>query len=360
MPIQTRPYRITQLKLEECIGHHREDILTLWKNNLLITCAARLEWFYLQNPWGPAVTWFAVAVSEARAVGLASLYPRGLWVEGKAHKIASAIDISVDRSHRAFGPAVTMAKAATAGYRNHGFEFILASPNRPAKGVFKLSGYQPLGEQRNWAKVVQARYFLARSVKWSAAAAFLGRIADAWLWLADYPARSRYRRPDLDAEEVKRCDRRFDELWEEAKRRDLIVNIKDAAYLNWRYADCRTMDHTFYCLTERATGRLRGFLVYTVLNHIAIITDLLTADLETAGTLLLNFHRHMRRHDASHLSLSYLGNEPFVRLIQELHFACRNVVRHSMLYIDERCSETLKTRLFDPGRWSLFEGDLDL
>jgi hypothetical protein len=85
-----------------------------------------------------------------------------------------------------------------------------------------------------------------------------------------------------------------------------LACVRDAAYLNWRYADCPT---TRYRLlrAESASGRLRGYLVHGLGWHgfrkeIAPIVDFLVApgDLATWQALL----GHAARSAAAHLARS--------------------------------------------------------
>lgn len=354
-------YKIMPTTLEECRDKYYHDILTLWKNNLAITCSARFEWFYLQNPMGPARTWIAVEAKTAKVIGLASVYPRGFSLEQRPIRIGSAIDISVEREHRNFGPAIAMTQRILAEHREHGFDFILAAPNALAIGVFRMAGYKRLGEQMNWVKALKTKHLILRRLNAGPLAAIVGGLADSTLKILDRLKYVPDFRKDWTAETLKYCDERFDDLWARIKTRRTLHGVKNAAYLNWRYADCMTMDHSFFCVFDREHRRLKAFLVYTLKEHTAIVTDLVAEDYaESLDTLLLNFIRRMRRGDASHISLCYLGDEAFTRKLRKFNFIQRNVARRCLLYLHPDYPAYAREKISDWRNWTLFEGDLDL
>jgi hypothetical protein len=68
---------------------------------------------------------------------------------------------------------------------------------------------------------------------------------------------------ELEVREVKRFTADVDALWEQQKTTMGLGIVRDARYLNWRYADAHDAKYRLYECRERSTGRLRGISVYT-------------------------------------------------------------------------------------------------
>jgi hypothetical protein len=111
----------------------------------------------------------------------------------------------------------------------------------------------------------------------------------------------------VHVEEIERFGREVDRLDESLANELGIACVRDAAYLDWRYADCPT---TRYRLlrAESSSGRLKGFLVHGLGWHgfrkeIAPIVDFLVApgDLATWRALLGHAARGAAAHPAPRL-----------------------------------------------------------
>jgi len=58
--------------------------------------------------------------------------------------------------------------------------------------------------------------------------------------------------------EVSRFPRSVDELWQRCQQELPLATIRDARYLNWRYADCPDVAYVKLLATDRWTGRVAG------------------------------------------------------------------------------------------------------
>ncbi len=91
----------------------------------------------------------------------------------------------------------------------------------------------------------------------------------------------------VQTEMVKRCDKRFDTLWQSLKARVNICSSKSAAVLNWKYVDRPYARETIIAASRN--GQFTGFVVLTTSpekrgDKVGIVVDLL-ADPEDRGTL---------------------------------------------------------------------------
>jgi hypothetical protein len=108
---------------------------------------------------------------------------------------------------------------------------------------------------------------------------------------------------------VKRCDERFDALWEGARNGYRSCLVRTSAYLNWRIFDAPTCPLYLAGLSD-PEGRLRAFSIWHVQSfdkniRMAVLRDLFGAfdDEEALRTLLVETMRYWRREGISWANL---------------------------------------------------------
>lgn len=62
-------------------------------------------------------------------------------------------------------------------------------------------------------------------------------------------------------ERVARLKPSFDRLWHKCRQEFPLAAVRDAQYLNWRYADCPDVTYAILVATDRLTGRSSGAVV---------------------------------------------------------------------------------------------------
>jgi hypothetical protein len=186
-----------------------------------------------------------------------------------------------------------------------------------------------------------------------------GVAVDALFWTDD--VRHLLRAPLTYATEtVRTADARFDELWQRAQPPRYIMGERSAAYLNWRYANFKTAEYRFFCLIERRTSRLAGYVAYVIDDKKATIADLFCDDLErTVTPLLLRFALQMRLDGVNFLSLSYVGNSAFEKQLESLNFMRASGSRPLVVYA-KGVPEDLRDEIMDKERWFMIDGELDI
>ena len=73
---------------------------------------------------------------------------------------------------------------------------------------------------------------------------------------------------DLEVRAVARFGPDLDVLWAEFARSTQLSAIRDARYMNWRYADAHDAAYELHECRERATGRLRGVMVVALRDFV--------------------------------------------------------------------------------------------
>jgi hypothetical protein len=326
-------YCVIPLQLEQ----HREALLRLWRNfespSLDASADRRLEWLYHQNPFGPVRTWLAAESAGGEVIGCGSVCPVRKYVRGRIVTIGITIDFAVESGHRRAGAALAIQRALTRESRSAGFDCLIGKPNRKAIPIFTRVGYRPIGDCRNWVKALDGE-------------AGSGACSGA----------------RFGEELVSAADDRFDHLWNLGKSRCQIVGEKTAAYLNWRYAECREMNYGLYCLLDQVDQRLAGYIVYACMEKGAFIAELFADDLmgPMLPPLLLGFASRMRVEGQEWIALAYLGNPSFEERLKELGFSPRKRTHAVLAYVDPESGTDLGDGIFDCGSSLVFGGEMDL
>ncbi len=73
---------------------------------------------------------------------------------------------------------------------------------------------------------------------------------------------------DLEVIQVERFGEEVDALWAAMEPSFELALVRDARYLNWRYADAHDHDYRLYECRERSTGKVRGLFVYSVCDFL--------------------------------------------------------------------------------------------
>ncbi len=370
---------------------HRESLIRLWNDNLTDrriaeVAADRIRWLYETNPAGAARTLLCVtAVGEP--VGCASFIPRPTLAGGEVLSAAILNDFAMDRAHRAAGPAVALQRALAREGVAAGFDLLYGWPNDRARGVLKHIGHRVLGSATTWVKPLRARpqgrnpdaiqeaitdrvgkariaqitaRALAAAVTYPLLAPALGAVLDVSSLTVDGLKRLPSLR-HLGAMTLNRADDRFDDLWLRARPRSLVMGVRTASYLNWRYADFTTKHYRFFCLADHKTKQIAGYLVFTIERRQAVIVDLFCENLEsTLDALLAAFSLAARGQGADTITFTYFGTDTLVRSLKANLFFPRPGTRPVMAFFGPRLSAETQGLLADSQNWFMPDGELDI
>ena len=252
-----------------------------------------------------------VAESDGRIVASTALTPAGLYVEGQPVEAWWRVDTMVHPDFRRRGIAAQMTDAMP--------------PVVLGKGVTGPS--QALLERTDY-NVAQTGGFRTRTLthapRWSrATGTAVGRALGA---VADVFVRGVPEQPEGVGKLAGDFDRRFDDLWTEARGSYACITRRDAAVLNWRYLD-RPETH-YHTLIHEDADRLRGYVVLSVIEKRGIrrgrIVDLLARrdDDDTRRDLVIGALRAMRACGADRVDC--LAGSPIVwRTLDTLGFSAQ-------------------------------------
>ncbi len=215
------------------------------------------DWKFHQNPAGPALS--CVVERDGKIVAHLGGLPVQFVVDGKVRRGVQDVDQVVDPSTRTFRGAYHVNKCRRDLHRRRGVDFLFGFAIEVTSKVAQTQyGYGRVACIPRWVKVLDYRPILARR-RVTRMLTPLGGIANRLHQTMDG---NRTSFPEGSAlEEVDRFDERFDRFWDRIKTDYPIMQVRDAAYLNWRYVDIPHVHTTTFALVKSAAREVMGFVV---------------------------------------------------------------------------------------------------
>lgn len=316
---------------------------------------ARFEWLYRRNPDGEAVVWMARAVDGA-ASGFVAALPRRMLVDGTVRTCWNGADASVVPSARRQGLAGRLRAATRAGVDEGRVDFFYAHPNERMAGAHRRAGNQALGRMVRVRKILGLGPYAAERLRSRA----LGRVVST---LIDPVLRWRDRAPEQHNVEAacvgeQLFDGRYDELfWREAEAGPRVVGVRDARYLNWRYAEnplYRTLR-----IEAAQQGRLAGYLLYVMDGDSVQIKDVFPMHHpEVVGALAAALLRQGYSEGWRSIGFVALESNPLLPALQGVGFRRQRETSEMFTYC--RGDRAWAGAIGDKGGWWLTVGDRDV
>jgi len=285
MAIRVRPVRLAS---------ETDEVLKILSANLpALPHARRYEWLYRGNPDGCASTWLAYDDGSDEAIGVASVFPRAMWVGGESKIGGQVGDFAIAPAYRSLGPAVLLQKATFEPVDQEKMALCYdCPPNAAAMATFRRLRCEPNCSIERYAlplrvdRHVNSRVVVGRRPLAAAGNAGL-RLYRA---LAGQPGGLEV------AEHQGRFGDEFTELDRAIVTTDAVRLQRSAVRLNWRYRDDPLGKHRV--LTARRGGELAAYLVFSEADEAIRIEDLSGRELAKAGVALLQ--TLARRYEKSH------------------------------------------------------------
>jgi hypothetical protein len=316
----------------------------------------RFDWLYRGNPDGEAILWSVRDAAEGALAGFTVALPRRIYVDGTVRRCWNCADFSMLARYRTLGLAIKLRRAARESVDSGEADFLYAHPNPRMQVIHEKVGHQPIGRMTRFAKLLRSGDYLKRRLKRPLLAGALSRVADPVLKLTSRERRHRIRH-EVSVVSGLRFDERFDALSLEAATVRRVIGARDAAYLNWRYAD-NPLYTTDAVLVENQ-GRLIGYALFTVDDDTVHLKDLFpVTDAGVVRDLLARLIRACRDRRMSSISTVMLEGHPAQRWLEEFGFARRAEGSFMFGYAPE--DSDLRDVLLNPASWFATAGDRDV
>jgi hypothetical protein len=343
-------YSVTRVDLEK----HGDDIILLWKRNFPDLPEERYDWIYQGNPDGEALSWVASEIGSGSLVGIVSLFPRKMKVNGKTLKVAIAGDFAVNQKHRGLSVGIKLQRAVAASMTPDDFGFIYGISNRKAEPVQLRVGYSLLGKMNRWVKVLKAtKYFKASPLR--------GLVSEPLDFIMrNLSKETRCSRAEgYTIQKLNSFDQRFDQLWEKASRQFNIIGQRSKDYLNWRYGKSPHRNYHIFSLIQKDDQEVCGYVVYYLQNNVGFIVDMLFLDFGRAlDNLLSEFILHLRGQNVESVSLLLFGCPHLAGKLKGFGFFLREEESRILVYLDR--NSPYADLVLKRENWFLLEGDRDV
>ena len=262
----------------------RDELLNVLQRNLRdVSHEARFSWLYLDNPAGPAHSWFLCG-EQGNAVGVASLVRRTAWMGESSAACGQVADFAVDTPFRSLGPAMKLQRCTFEPVLQGEMAFCYdCPPHDLGMAMFERLGVKETCRMQVYVKLLRADRQLERLLGNSA-----GKMASA---ITNPLLRMRASRSklsdklDFSSSKAEFSDE-FSTLDLALRSSYTIRSRRSAEDLNWRFRDNPLQ--RFEVLTAREHGELLGYLIYSVLEEDAYIFDLFGRKLSEVGPELLH------------------------------------------------------------------------
>jgi len=259
-------------------------MLTLLEQNLpYLDHRRRFDWAYMKNPSGRAWCWLAIEEREGQAVGIASLFPKMMWVAGTAVLCGQVADFAVQSKFRSLGPAMALQRA-TLRHVDDGTIGLCydCPPHERGMAPLRRLGLNVTCQIGRFTRLLRANDWFARNLRVGPAIAQILALGPNVILR---PRGHRKLEPDLEV--MSFADRFGDEFTrlDEALVDTNVIRARRAAEdLNWRYRDDPL--HRYETLVARSRRELQGYLVYEIQGDRALIFYLLAVSEGVALTLV--------------------------------------------------------------------------
>jgi hypothetical protein len=354
------------------IDTDRDKILTLWKRGLSHAGMPeeKFDWFYQKNPAGAPATFFLYCDDEVEPVGVAAVGIRKLRIGGQTITSGELVDFVALPEHRTLFPALFLQKEIRrlALEVNKSHALLYGLPNPKSLAVVKRVGYRLVGQMVRRARILRS-------------AGYLSRYAPLWMCQLIGPVIDRMRigllvmrgmaNRRLQLQWLDRPDCRFDDLWQRVVTHEgagnILMGIRDAAFLTWRFVDCPLRTYRFFTLTSAANDRIVAYAACTTDGDALHVHDFLVDPTERfAGRgLWLTLSREAFRRGHSNISVEFLSAESSQSELQvagmlkrqqrPLYAAAATNIENTLDSAKTHC----QANLFTASNWYLTRADED-
>jgi hypothetical protein len=266
------------------------EVCGLLQANLpAISHEARFDWLYRANPDGPAWCWLARQDATGELVGVTSLFPRSMWVGGRAVMCGQVGDFAVSAGYRSLGPALLMQRATMEPVDTGALAFCYdCPPHEAGMATFRRLGLKPSVAMNRYVLLMRVERHLEK--RFGFAPPFVSKIGNFLLRSSCTGRASSARGLHID-EHTGPFGDEFSCLDDSLKDEQVIRSRRSSAHLNWRYRQDPL--NQYRVLTARHQGELVAFLIFSEAKESLVVLDLFgTGFPQSALALLERLREH--------------------------------------------------------------------
>ncbi len=278
------------------------------------------KWKFERGPVRNA--WILIAESGGSIVGLRAFLVRKIKVFEKVMLSGLGVDVMVHQDFRKFGIASKMADQAFPRMEAQGIPILIGFPNDAAFQVYKKN-------RPHWRHVCSVPFLvkplrIGELVDIRIGNPFLKAVAKPLLKVfAGLFLRNRLKSlRGLEVRKVDRVDERFDLFWENVSSQFNMMQVRDRAFLQWRYVDKPESDNVIFAV-ERGK-ELRGYIVLSRASlmgfDLGLIVDVMALDDDASSELLGKAMEHFEESGVSLIGSLMLRHASYYKLMKRAGF----------------------------------------
>ncbi|MBN2102751.1 GNAT family N-acetyltransferase [bacterium] len=220
-------------------------------------------WKYSSNPWGSPVVW--VAEASDKIVGLMSVVPKQLWIDGEAWYCGESGDTFMDPDAKGKNVFLNIADHVFHDCHRAGMQMIYGTPNPVSYDIVtKLFGYEELFHYRSLVRPLRFGSLIRMKFNIPWISGLLGWQLNGMHKGVYWPRACNVR---FNLESVQKPDERFDALWASMRSRIACSLVKNRSYIQWRFIDS---PENFHVKLIKREDKPVGYVVfkYTPLQNV--------------------------------------------------------------------------------------------
>jgi hypothetical protein len=316
----------------------------------------RFDWLYNKNPFGPALTWLGVDKENETIFGVASAFPRRVFINGKIEDGWVLGDFCIHKQYRSLGPGIQLQRACLADIESRNSGMWYDFPNSSMMAIYQrlrvpfpkihvLRLAKPIRVDRKVSAYIMVPFLVVGAT--STANFVLKRLQRA--------KSLKQKGVTVDVYEDE-CGTEFTQLASKVGQKQDVCLERSATYLNWRYVRnplCR-----YLLITARRGPSLRAYAVYHCTEEDMTVVDIFGYEDVTVIQALLDYVTERSRvQGIMTLSIPLVENHPWRPLLQQLGFQVREASPF-VLQILPGMPNAIRNEDAG-GRWFMVEGDRD-
>lgn len=298
-------------------GEAGADMMRIWSASGLPSGAAKLKWYYQNNPTAAPDVLLIRHRASSTAVGTCTLGYRATQFRHQRLLVANRCDLAVMTEHRRSQVALKLLKHVfKQGTAEVGL--IYGFPNQLAEKAVAAAGFQKLGVFSTYSKILNLSALVTSKLP-----SPLRFLTAGWLPPVERALRSIASSSTSATRDVTfklgRPDASFDALWASHAHSDLLIGVRDQAFLNWRFD--RSIYPRLQILTAQGPdNELLGYVAFKILNGTVRVIDFLTRpdDGSSLQTLMSGLFDTARQAGAHIVHLNFFGTPVVTQALQSV------------------------------------------
>jgi hypothetical protein len=247
------PYSVVEADLTR----DRATIIALWRAGLTQHGApeVKFDWYYLRKTQACPRVYLLCHGAAATPVGVAAIGLRHMRFGTDLIFAGALVDFVAVAEHRTLFPAMRLQKTVLQrGLENHSILYGL--PNPKSLGIVHRAGYTRVGMMTRFAMMLRTASYLSRHMP-SSMSHLVGPLID---WSrALFRATRQLGAPSFKTRWLNQADEHFDALWERTSTPNLLVGVRNASFLNWRFTSCSISQYVFFTVYDEKTEQLLAY-----------------------------------------------------------------------------------------------------